>query len=424
MKAFAPRDRSRAVRENGAVTRLLVLGAGPAQLGVLAAARGRGDLTVVAADRDPSAPGFSYADRRAIVSIEDEPAIERLARAEDVNGIIAPGSDHAVAVAARVAERLGLPLPVAPEVATLAVNKLKQRERLTKAAIAQPRSLVCRTLAEVADAADELGYPVVVEAPDRAGERSVALSPDREALAAAAAEALADAHDDYCLVEELVTGPTVTVNAFSVGGRFVPLTVTDRELAPPPAFGVTLAHVWPAELEPAAIAGAIAIAGAAARALGVVDGPTTTQVLIPDEGPPLLAKVSARVGGGHDGELCRVALGVDANALAIAAALGEEVRAQDLAPSRGVGAACVRFLVAPAGVLHEVRAVGEAFAVAGVRGIRIYRKPGHVFRELRRASDRAGAILATGDTRDDALDAADEAAERIRFVTRAVEAVA
>jgi biotin carboxylase len=423
VKASAPRDRSRAVRDNGAVTRLLVLGAGPAQLGVLAAARAR-DLTVVAADRDPSAPGFSYADRRAIVSIEDEPAIERLARAEDVNGIIAPGSDHAVAVAARVAERLALPLPVPPEVATLAVNKLKQRERLTAAAIAQPRSLVCRTLAEVADAAAELGYPVVIEAPDRAGERSVALSSDREALAAAAAEALADAHGDYCLVEELVTGPTVTVNAFSVGGRFVPLTVTDRELAPPPAFGVTLAHVWPAELEPAAIAGAIAIAGAAARALGVVDGPTTTQVLIPDEGPPLLAKVSARVGGGHDGELCRVALGVDANALAVAVALGEEVRAQDLAPSRGVGAACVRFLVAPAGVLHEVRAVDEAFAIDGVRGIRIYRKPGHVFRELRRASDRAGAVLVTGDTRDDALDAADEAAERIRFVTRAVEAVA
>jgi biotin carboxylase len=405
------------------MTRLLVLGAGPAQLGVLAAARGR-SLTVIAADRDPSAPGFRYADRRAIVSIEDEPAIERLARAEDVNGIVAPGSDHAVAVAARIAERLALPLPVAPEVATLAVNKLKQRERLTAASIAQPRSLVCRTLAEVADAAAELGYPVVIEAPDRAGERSVALSSDREALAAAAAEALADAHGDYCLVEELVAGPTVTVNAFSVGGRFVPLTVTDRELAPPPAFGVTLAHVWPAELEPAAIAGAIAVAGAAARALGVVDGPTTTQVLIPDDGPPLLAKVSARVGGGHDGELCRVALGVDANALAVAAALGEEVRAQDLAPSRAVGAACVRFLVAPAGELHEVRGVDEAFVVEGVRGIRVYRKPGHVFRELRRASDRAGAILATGETRDDALDAADEAAERIRFVTRAVEAVA
>src|SRR6476469_7314894 len=154
-------------RDNGPVAlddsaRLLVLGASPAQLGVLAAARARG-LTVIAADRDPSAPGFRYADRRAIVSIEDEPAIERLARAEEVDGIVAPGSDHAVAVAARIASRLGLKHPVAPEVATLAVNKLKQRERLTAAAIAQPRSLVCRTLAEVADAAAELGYPVVVE---------------------------------------------------------------------------------------------------------------------------------------------------------------------------------------------------------------------------------------------------------------------
>jgi hypothetical protein len=47
-----------------------------------------------------------------------------------------------------------------------------------------------------------------------------------------------------------------------------------------------------------------------------------------------------------------------------------------------------------------------------------------VFRELRRASDRAGAVLAVGDTREDALDAAEDAAERIRFQTRAAEAVA
>ena len=84
----------------------------------------------------------------------------------------------------------------------------------------------------------------------------------------------------------------------------------------------------------------------------------------------------------------------------------------------------MRFLIAPPGELHDVRGLEAAFEVEGIRGIRIYRKPGHVFRELRRASDRAGAVLATGDTRDDALDAADEAAERIRFVTQAVEAVA
>ena len=88
--ALPPNESSRPLGENGRVARLLVLGAGPAQLGVLAAARARG-LTVVVADRDPSAPGFRYADRRAIVSIEDEPAIERLARAEEIDGVDRPG---------------------------------------------------------------------------------------------------------------------------------------------------------------------------------------------------------------------------------------------------------------------------------------------------------------------------------------------
>ena len=404
------------------MARLLVLGAGPAQLGVLAAAR-RAGLTVIAADRDPSAPGFRHADRRAIVSIEDEPAIERLARAEEIDGIVAPGTDHAVGIAARIASRLGLPHPLTPESAQLSVSRQRQRERLAAAGIPQPRSLVCRTLAEVTAAAEELGYPVVIELPTRAGERVVRLAADRDALADAAAGGFAAPHGEYCLVEELFGGRIVSVNAFSLGGRFVPLTVTDREQAAPPAFGVPLAHIWPAELEPPDVGAAIETAADAAAELGIEEGPTTAQILLGEDGP-LLAKLSARVGGGHDAELCRVALGVDLDALAVLAALGGEMQAQQLAATSGVGGACVRFLVAPAGELQEVRGLEEAYALEGVRGIRIYRKAGHVFRELRRASDRAGAILATGVSREDALETAARAAARIRLVTERVEAVA
>ena len=404
------------------MARLLVLGAGPAQLGVLAAARQAG-LAVVAADRDPSAPGFRYADRRAIVSIEDEPAIERLAKAEAADGIVAPGTDHAVATAARIASRLGLTHPLTPEAAQLAVSRQRQRERLAAAGIPQPRSRVCRTLAEVAAAAEEFGFPLVLEAPDRAGERAVGLAADRDALARATADALAESRGEYCLVEELVGERVVTVNAFSLGGRYVPLTVTDREQAPAPAFGVSLAHIWPAELEPAEVGAAIETAGRAAAALGIEHGPTTAQVLLGDRGP-LLAKVSARVGGGHDAELCRAALGVDLNGITVQAALGSDVQAQQLVATAGVGGACVRFLVAPVGALREVRGLEEAFAIEGVRGIRIYRKQGHVFGRLRRASDRAGAVLATGDTPEDALEAADRAAATIRIVTQRAEAVA
>jgi phosphoribosylaminoimidazole carboxylase (NCAIR synthetase) len=119
--------------------RLLVLGAGPAQLGLLEAARAR-DLWVAAVDRDPAAPGFPLADRRCILSTEDEPSIERLVGALHVDGIVAPGTDWPVAIAARIAERAGLPHPLSPAVAVAATSKLRQRERLAEAGVPQPRS--------------------------------------------------------------------------------------------------------------------------------------------------------------------------------------------------------------------------------------------------------------------------------------------
>ena len=401
--------------------RLLVLGAGPAQLGLLAAARGR-ELHVIAVDRDPSAPGFRYADRRAIVSTEDESGIERLASAERVDGLIAPGIDWPVAIAARVAERLTLPHPIAPETAALSTSKLRQRERFAEAGVPQPAYEVCSGAAEATAAAERIGFPCVVKAPDRQGQRGLTLVRAAGEVREAVRVALDASRTATLLVEEHVPGREVTVNAFCSNGHFAPLTVTDRLTAPLPAFGVALTHVWPSELEPTEIGGAVEAAAAAAAAVGIEEGPSYTQVLLGPDGPRV-GELAARLGGGHDAELCQVSLGVDLNGAALAAALGEEVPASSLAPVARVGGACVRFLVAPPGELREVTGMEEAFAQEGIRGIRVYRRTGHRFGEFRRGSDRAGAILAVGSSREDALGRADRAAERIVFETLPSEAL-
>jgi biotin carboxylase len=172
--------------------------------------------------------------------------------------------------------------------------------------------------------------------------------------------------------------------------------------------------VWPSELEPAQIGAAVEAASAAARAVGIANGPSYTQVLVGPEGPRV-GELAARLGGGHDAELCRVALGVDFNGAALSAALGEDVPPAAVSPVAKVGGACVRFLVAPQGELREVTGVEEAFALEGIRGIRIYRRPGHRFGELRRGADRAGAVLAVGDSREEALERAARAEETINF---------
>ena len=377
---------------------------------------------MVAADRDPSAPGFRYADRRAIVSTEDEPAIERLASAERVDGIIAPGIDWPVAIAARVASRLALPHPLTPETAVLSTSKLRQRERFAQAGIPQPRFVVCSGAEEAVAAAGELGYPCVVKAPDRQGQRGLSLVPEPRRMASAVEVALDASRSATLIVEEHVAGREVTVNAFSVDGRFRPLTVTDRLTADPPAFGVALAHVWPSELEPRQIAAAIDAAGAAANALGVANGPTYTQVLVAPDGSVRVGELAARLGGGHDAELCRAVLRVDLNGAALAAALGREIHAYDLAPAAQVGGGCIRFLVAPVGALRDVTGLERAYAIERVKGIRIYRRRGHEFGALVRGADRAGAILAVGDSPREALASADRAAALIRFETAPVDA--
>jgi len=389
----------------GAATgrRLLVLGAGPAQLGLLGAAREQG-LFVIALDRDPTAPGFRYADRRAIISTEDEHGIERLASAEGVEGIIAPGIDWPVGIAARVAERLGLPHPIDAAVANRAVSKQKQREALAEANVPQPSWHIV--------SAPEGGLPVpsVVKAPDRQGQKGLTLVRSQDELPAAIARALEESRSGVAIIEELVDGPEVTVNAFSLRGEFHPLTVTDRLTADPPAFGVALAHVWPSE----AGGKAAEVAEAAVTALGIENGPSYTQLRIGPDGPQVI-EVAARLGGGHDAELAKLALGVDLNGLALQTALGEPIWSAALQPTPEVGGAVVRFLVPPEGVLEEVEGTDEARVVEGVQDVRIYREPGHAFGPFRRGADRAGAVLAIGDSREVALERSGEAARLIRF---------
>jgi biotin carboxylase len=382
--------------------RLLALGAGPAQLGLLEAARDRG-VWVAVVDRDPAAPGFRFADRRCILSTEDEPAIDRLVPALEIDGLIAPGTDWPVGVAARIAERAGLSHPITPATAVLATNKLRQRDRLAEAGVPQPRWWVVGG----DDDPPEIDGPVVVKAPDRQGQKGLTRVETQAELADAIAVARSAARNGLALVEELVDGPEVTVVGFSADGVFTPLVVTDRVVADQPAFGVALAHVWPSKVSDTETVSDTT--SAAVRALGIENGPSYTQLRIGRDGPRVV-EVAARLGGGHDAELVRAVTGVDLNGLAIDAALGNELVVPE--PTPRVGGAVTRFLVAPPGLLEqvEVPALPE-----GVERVRIYREPGYVFTPLRRGSDRAGAVLATGASREEALARAKRMARAIRF---------
>jgi biotin carboxylase len=362
----------------------VVLGGGPAQRHAIDAARALGVRTIVC-DADPRLGDVP-------VSSEDAEGVRRTAR--DADGLIAPGTDWPVRIAAAVAEDLRIPHPIAAAVADMCTDKIAQRERLDAAGVPQAR---WSTDAPPA-------YPCVVKAPDRQGQRAMTVVRDPHGLDEATARAREGSRTGRVLFEEFVPGPEVTVNAFSIAGRFLPVAVTDRvhfEGVP----GVAQRHVYPA-----AAGGAAAAAGVAERAVaavGITDGPSYVQLILAGDGPQVV-EVAARLGGGHDSEICRAAAGVDLATAAVRAAVDEPVDPASLRPHPD-GAAVIEFLAAPP---------GELVAATGPPEVCFYDPRGHVYGPLRIATDRAGYVLASGPDRAGALRRAADAVDAVRFEVR------
>ena len=347
---------------------LVVLGGGPAQRHAIDAAHALGVRTVVC-DSDPGVGDVP-------VSSEDLGGVSEAAAGAD--GLIAPGTDWPVRIAAQVADDMGLPHPITPEVAALATDKIAQRERLEAAGVHQPRWSVSGPPA----------YPCVVKAPDRQGQRAMTIVTGPDDLASAVRRAEAESRAGEVLFEEFVPGPEVTVNGFSLDGANVAVAVTDR-IHFPRAPGVARRHVFPCEADPALPA---LEASRAVAALGITSGPWYVQVICAHDRPRIV-EVAARLGGGHDSELVLRVTGVDLAAAAVRAALGWSVAAEAIAPLP-VGAGVIEFLEAPPGTLVSATGPPEAC---------FYDPPGHVYAPIRIATDRAGYVLATAPTREEAL---------------------
>ena len=165
--------------------RLLVLGAGAGQLGLLEAARGRG-LYVIAADRNPAAPGFRFADRRAIISVEDEPQIDRLAAAERVDGVDRAG--HRLAGRDRRPDRRAARPAASDRPGDGACSRSRSSASASGFAEAGVPASAARRLLDArggrARPPRGFGYPCVVKAPDRQGQKGLVLVRERAAARA------------------------------------------------------------------------------------------------------------------------------------------------------------------------------------------------------------------------------------------------
>lgn len=275
------------------------------------------------------------------------PEVERLHAVLGFDGVLT-SCDYYLPVAARIAGRLGLPGP-GPEAVESACRKDLTRRALADAGVPGPRFAVCTQWAEVARAAREIGYPLVVKPVDLCAGMFVRAVADEAALAAAfralaefPVNARGQRRDPAVLLEEFLDGPEVSVETVSYGGTVEVIGVTDKSVGGAPAF-IETGHMFPADLAPTALADAERTALDALKALGLTDGTVAhTEIKLTPAGPRPV-EVNPRPAGNRITELIRHVTGVDLAAALVDVALG---RAPDLRRTdTGLRSAAIGFLV-------------------------------------------------------------------------------
>lgn len=329
------------------------------------------------------------------------PALCRSLAVERAVAGVTSSSEYWVGTAAAIARELGLPAPPAEAIARCR-NKLSQRRRLAEAGIGQPRFAPASDTAEAVAAAAALGWPVVVKPVAGSGSVGVRLCRDTSEVAAHAGAlfdaAPAGATGAQVLVESFVDAPEFSVE--TLAGAVI--GITRKHVSPPPLF-VETGHDFPAALAPA---DAGRVAAAAVRTLAALDlrwGAAHIELRLTPAGPVVI-EVNPRLAGGFIPELVRLATGIDLIDAAIRLATG---RPASLAPSAQRHAAIRFVLPRAAGRLVDVTGAAAARSVAGVCDVAIYRRAGEALTLSGDFRDRAGHVIACGDSEDMAAAAAE-----------------
>ena len=396
--------------------RVLVVGCGFPQLGLLRAARALG-LHLTGLDANPRAIGAAVCNDFREVSTHDAARIAEVAREVRAQGITTCGSEIALASTARAAETLGLPFY--GDVATVDRCQAKDQMRAAfqRGGAPIPAFAVVTSLAEVESFVKAHGLPVVIKPSRGWGQRGVSKVEQGSELAPAFERARGASATGEALVEAFIEGREFSVNAYTAKGTTTVYSVTERIIThyPDPP-GITYAEWFPAGLDGHDEARAIEAALAGVRALDIRRGPTYTQLRVGPRGA-MIVETAYRLGGGLDPDVALLASGTSLFRKILGVALSREDWENAGPEQEPHGGAIGKFLIGRPGRVVAIHGLETARTMPGVIAAEVYVEPGGNVFPLTDGSKRAGHVLAVGRDREEANARAAGAAAAIRIET-------
>lgn len=394
--------------------RLLVLAAGILQVPIIKRAHEMG-YYIIAVDEDPNACGFKYADKAICINITSEEDMLKVACEEQIDGVIHPCSEVAMAVMGRINDELGLS-GVSKEQAIRATNKHLMRLAFEEGKAPNPKSFLASSTEDAWNHfCNDFDTNAILKPSRNSGSRGIAKIEKGISLGRFTElydVALNESRDKSVLIEQFIEGPEFSVEIVVWNHQINVLTVTDKKTTGAPHF-VELGHNQPSCYceETVTIVKNTAIAGV--KALGVNACACHAEVKV-QNGKAYLMEIGARLGGDFISTvLTKLSTGIDMIGAAVNCALGIEPNLNPMGKQQSV---CIRYFCPAPGKLLNISNT-EVLNDSHVYSSEIYCKEGDVIPEATNSLCRSGHVIVTDKTPQSAINRAERIINDIVFVT-------
>ena len=379
-------------------------------------------LHVVVSDMNPAAPGFAVADEAIVANTYDVDETVAAASAyhktkRPIDGVMCMAADVPLTVAS-VAAALSLPgIPV--ESARLASDKLAMKQAFARAGIPIPWYQAIASIDQLRAAIAERGFPLVLKPVDGRGARGVLRLTEQTDLAWAFAHATGQSRRGGVMVEEYLSGPQISTEGLLVGGEGTTCGFIDRNYEHLERFAPYIVEnggEQPSVLPLSAQRQIASVAMDAGRAMGIVSGSVKGDMVWTERGPYVI-EIAARLSGGWM-STDQIPLGTDVDLIgcAIRVALGESVPAEDIRPRWHRGVA-IRYFFPPPGRVVAIEGADAFATVPWVHRMGFFVEIGEVVQPITDHTKRAGFVITTGATREEAVARAQSVVEGILIRT-------
>jgi len=396
---------------------IVILAAGPMQIPAILTAKDLG-LFVIAADRNPDAPGFQFADLALPMDTAKPAALADWAekhKGEYNIAAVFAGADVAV-TAAVLNHRLGLPgIPL--DVAEASHNKAKMKERWLRDGVSTPACIEVGNANEARRVAVNYGYPVMVKAVDNSASRGTRVVRSGEELAMAVENAMRHSSTASCLIEQFVEGEEQSVETIMHRGEQLRAGMVDRHYDFFP-YPIEVGHTNPSHLPPETQDKIFRVVEEAARSLGIMDGPAKADMILTEQGPMVLEMPARLSGGFHSQYTTPLATGMNPIRAVMRQSLGDAEFWQDLRATKSEFSLCHALFPAP-GKLVSIDGYEKARGIEGVKHIFLYKQVGETIESYRNCADRPCYVIMQAETREKLWELFDQVKKTLRFETNA-----